>query len=194
MVLIYVSGTPLLCYPCTMNSWAIPNLKWALLWREFSSQVFSCHHTSWSVHSSVPFELLEIPSTKNHTATPVGSEVFVFGVLVNKKRLVRNPANQLRLIHKNTYSWWNHHLFIPVFFKVFIHPRARFQPGGERSIWETFEAKQFFYTENCKTPRQRGKKAGFEICAIYHQLYELWAHLYISFIIFVHSPDQEIII
>lgn len=45
-------------------------------------QVFSCHHTSWSVHSSVPFELLEIPSTKNHTATPVGNEVYVFGAVV----------------------------------------------------------------------------------------------------------------
>eukprot|EP00913_Durusdinium_trenchii_P013210 g12399.t1 len=44
-----------------------------------TAKVFSSHHSSWSVHSSVPFELLEIPSTKNHTATPVGSEVFVFG-------------------------------------------------------------------------------------------------------------------
>ena len=82
MVLIYVSLNH--CYEgYTMNSWATPNPKWALLWSP--SQVFSCHHTSWSVHSSVPFELLEIPSTKNHTATPVGSEVFVFGVLVNQK-------------------------------------------------------------------------------------------------------------
>eukprot|EP00930_Biecheleria_cincta_P049400 TRINITY_DN34610_c0_g1_i1.p1 TRINITY_DN34610_c0_g1~~TRINITY_DN34610_c0_g1_i1.p1 ORF type:complete len:607 (-),score=99.85 TRINITY_DN34610_c0_g1_i1:24-1844(-) len=43
------------------------------------AKAFCGHHTSWSVHSSVPFELLEIPSTKNHTATPVGHEVYVFG-------------------------------------------------------------------------------------------------------------------
>ena len=110
------------------------------------SQVFSCHHTSWSVHSSVPFELLEIPSTKNHTATPVGSEVFVFGVLVNKKRLVRNPANQLRLIHKNTYSWWDHHLFIPVFFKVLYIPGPDFSQAMKGQFERHLKPNSFFYT------------------------------------------------
>lgn len=44
-----------------------------------AAKVFSRHHTSWSMHVSVTSELLEIPSTKNHTATLVGNEVYVFG-------------------------------------------------------------------------------------------------------------------
>mmetsp|Transcript_7814 Transcript_7814/g.22326 ORF Transcript_7814/g.22326 Transcript_7814/m.22326 type:complete len:579 (+) Transcript_7814:33-1769(+) len=44
-----------------------------------SAKAFSKHHTSWSMYVSVTSEILEIPSTKNHTATLVGNEVFVFG-------------------------------------------------------------------------------------------------------------------
>jgi len=44
-----------------------------------TAKAFSRHHTSWSMHASVTSELLEIPSTKNHTATLVGNEVYVFG-------------------------------------------------------------------------------------------------------------------
>jgi len=44
-----------------------------------AAKAFSRHHTSWSVHVSVTSELLGIPSTKNHTATLVGNEVYVFG-------------------------------------------------------------------------------------------------------------------
>jgi len=44
-----------------------------------AAKAFSRHHTSWSMHVSVTSELLEIPSTKNHTATLVGNEVYVFG-------------------------------------------------------------------------------------------------------------------
>jgi N-acetylneuraminic acid mutarotase len=43
------------------------------------AKAFSRHFTSWSMHVSVTTELLEIPSTKNHTATLVGNEVYVFG-------------------------------------------------------------------------------------------------------------------
>mmetsp|Transcript_118452 Transcript_118452/g.340141 ORF Transcript_118452/g.340141 Transcript_118452/m.340141 type:complete len:579 (-) Transcript_118452:38-1774(-) len=44
-----------------------------------AARVFSRHHTSWSVNVSVTSDILEIPSTKNHTATLVGNEVYVFG-------------------------------------------------------------------------------------------------------------------
>jgi len=44
-----------------------------------AAKAFSRHHTSWSMHVSVTSELLDIPSTKNHTATLVGNEVYVFG-------------------------------------------------------------------------------------------------------------------
>lgn len=44
-----------------------------------AAKAFSRYHTSWSMHHSVTSELMEIPSTKNHTATLVGSEVYVFG-------------------------------------------------------------------------------------------------------------------
>mmetsp|Transcript_70402 Transcript_70402/g.155742 ORF Transcript_70402/g.155742 Transcript_70402/m.155742 type:complete len:553 (-) Transcript_70402:123-1781(-) len=44
-----------------------------------TAKAFSRHHTAWSTHVSVTSELLEIPSTKNHTATLVGNEVHVFG-------------------------------------------------------------------------------------------------------------------
>eukprot|EP00434_Breviolum_minutum_P005709 symbB.v1.2.005029.t1/scaffold287.1/size239285/7 len=65
-----------------------------------AAKVFSCHHTSWSVHSSVPFELLEIPSTKNHTATPVGSEVFVFGGYDGQKN-----HNELYVFDLHSMEW-----------------------------------------------------------------------------------------
>lgn len=44
-----------------------------------ATKAFSRQHTSWSMHDSESSEHLEIPSTKNHTATPVGSEFYVFG-------------------------------------------------------------------------------------------------------------------
>merc|ERR1719456_151672 len=44
-----------------------------------TAKAFSKHFMSWSVHVSVTTDLLEIPSTKNHTATLVGNEVYVFG-------------------------------------------------------------------------------------------------------------------
>mmetsp|Transcript_70614 Transcript_70614/g.169193 ORF Transcript_70614/g.169193 Transcript_70614/m.169193 type:complete len:555 (-) Transcript_70614:174-1838(-) len=44
-----------------------------------AAKAFSRHHTSWSMHVSLSSDLLEIPSTKNHTATLVGTEVYVFG-------------------------------------------------------------------------------------------------------------------
>eukprot|EP00439_Symbiodinium_sp_Y106_P084615 s2025_g26.t1 len=64
------------------------------------AKVFSCHHTSWSVHSSVPLELLEIPSTKNHTATPVGSEVYVFGGYDGQKN-----HNELYIFDLQSMEW-----------------------------------------------------------------------------------------
>ncbi|CAE7223119.1 LZTR1 [Symbiodinium necroappetens] len=64
------------------------------------AKVFSCHHTSWSVHSSVPLELLEIPSTKNHTATPVGSEVYVFGGYDGQKN-----HNELCIFDLQSMEW-----------------------------------------------------------------------------------------
>ncbi|CAJ1365241.1 unnamed protein product, partial [Effrenium voratum] len=65
-----------------------------------AAKAFSCHHTSWSVHSSVPFELLEIPSTKNHTATPVGNEVFVFGGYDGQKN-----HNELYVFELHSMEW-----------------------------------------------------------------------------------------
>lgn len=65
-----------------------------------AAKVFSCHHTSWSVHASVPFELLEIPSTKNHTATPVGNEVYVFGGYDGQKN-----HNELYVFDLHSMEW-----------------------------------------------------------------------------------------
>jgi hypothetical protein len=54
------------------------------------------------VHSSVPFELLEIPSTKNHTATPVGNEVYVFGAVV----IYRGCPKGASLVVERMFSFW----------------------------------------------------------------------------------------
>mmetsp|Transcript_17705 Transcript_17705/g.49009 ORF Transcript_17705/g.49009 Transcript_17705/m.49009 type:complete len:548 (+) Transcript_17705:68-1711(+) len=65
-----------------------------------SAKAFSRHHTAWSMHVSVSSEILKIPSTKNHTATPVGDEVYVFGGYDGQKN-----HNDLYVFDIHTMEW-----------------------------------------------------------------------------------------
>lgn len=70
-----------------------------------NAKAFCRHHTCWSVHvSSSPdatkVDSLKIPSTKNHTATLVGNEVYVFGGYDGQKN-----HNDLFVFHIKPMEW-----------------------------------------------------------------------------------------
>lgn len=68
-------------------------------------RAFSRHHSSWSVNCSPSSEVLEIPSTKNHTATLVGSEVYVFGGYDGQKN-----HNELYVFDVTVMEWRQPHV------------------------------------------------------------------------------------